>query len=300
MTQFVAVPASLTHLSVDQLAAGLPPWPPQDRLVIDAHATEWASPAGFVALLTLGQALADLALPKPDFTLPEADGVSSYWAKVGWIEHAEQYFRLLGKVSRRKADEVNRTIVPLTSIRNVADVHDVVGRLTEHATDILKRELELEPSVVGGFGQSLSEACQNIVEHSGTSGWVAAHVYVYRRRLGGRKVAVIAVSDAGIGFRRSLDATQRQRFGDRWTDAQAIETALIQNVSRFRDPGRGQGFSGIKGYLSRWEGEISIRSGTGRVAIVPAWDDTPPRMEGLPFFPGSQVTIIIPGKEPAE
>lgn len=295
----VSVPHSLDHFSVDQLAAGIGPWPPEQRLLVDAHATDWASPAGFVALLTLGQALAELGQPKPELTLPSKPGVASYWAKAGLLQHAEQLFEVHGKVSKRQADETSDILVPVTIIRNAADVMEIVGRITQRATQILTDELELDAKVVGGFGQSLSESCQNIVEHAGTAGWVAVHVYVYRKRLSGRKVAVIAVSDAGIGFRRSLDATQGKRFGDRWGDAQAIETALIHGISRFRDPGRGQGLTGIKRYLARWEGKISIRSGTARVAIVPAWDDEPPRVDGLPWFPGSQVTIVIPGKEPA-
>jgi hypothetical protein len=298
MTRVVPVPQHLDHLSMDQLAAGLGPWPPDERLLVDAHATEWSSPAGFVALLTLGQALAELGAPTPELALPVTDGVASYWAKAGVLRHAEKLFQLHGKVPRRRVDETSDILLPLTIIRNAADVMEIVGRLTEQATQILKHELELESSVVVGFGQSLSEACQNIVEHAGTAGWVAVHVYVYRRRLSGRKVAVIAVSDAGIGFRKSLEATQAKRVGDRWGDAQALETALIHGISRFRDPGRGQGLTGIKRYLARWEGKISIRSGTARVAIVPAWDDEPPRVEGLPWFPGSQVTIVIPGKEP--
>ena len=56
-----------------------------------------------------------------------------------------------------------------------------------------------------GFSMALSEACPNIVEHAGTSGWVAVQAYTFRRRLG-RRVVVIAVSDAGIGFRRSLES----------------------------------------------------------------------------------------------
>jgi anti-sigma regulatory factor (Ser/Thr protein kinase) len=297
VTRVVPVPSHLDHLSLDQLAAGIGPWPPPERLLVDAHATEWSSPAGFAALLTLGQALVEAGAPPPELTLPVAD-VASYWAKAGVLRHAEQLFQMHGKVPRRRVAETSDILLPLTIIRNAADVMVVVGRITEQATQILKHELELESSVVVGFGQSLSEACQNIVEHAGTAGWVAVHVYVYRKRLSGRKVAVIAVSDAGIGFRRSLEATQAKRFGDRWSDAQAIETALIHGISRFRDPGRGQGLSGIKRYLARWEGKISIRSGTARVAIVPAWDDEPPRMEGLAWFPGSQVTIVIPGKEP--
>jgi hypothetical protein len=71
-------------------------------------------------------------------------------------------------------------------------------------------------------------------------------------------------------------------------------SALIQGTSRFRDPGRGQGLAGIRRYLSRWDGKISIRSGTARIAIVPKWDDDVPMREGLPPFPGAQVLIIIP------
>jgi len=143
---------------------------------------------------------------------------------------------------------------------------------------------------------ALSEACQNIVEHAGTSGWVAVHAYTWRRRLG-RRVVVIAVSDAGVGFRRSLEATQARRFGDRWGDATALEAALVQNVSRFRDPGRGQGLAGIKRYLLRWSGKLSIRSGTARAALVPDWDDDVPLADHLPFFPGAQVQVVIPAEE---
>jgi len=140
---------------------------------------------------------------------------------------------------------------------------------------------------------ALSESCQNIVEHAGTGGWVAVQAYNWRRKLA-RRVVVIAVADAGVGFRHSLEPTQAKRFGERWGDAAALEAALIQGVSRFRDPGRGQGLAGIRRYLARWEGKVAIRSGTARIAIVPRWDDDVPLKEGLPAFPGSQVLLIIP------
>ncbi|HEX3232983.1 MAG TPA: hypothetical protein VHR41_02215, partial [Gemmatimonadales bacterium] len=127
------------------------------------------------------------------------------------------------------------------------------------------------------------------------SGWVAVQAYTFRRRLG-RRVAVIAVSDAGIGFRRSLESTQAKRYGERWGDGAALEAALIQNVSRFRDPGRGQGLAAIKRFLDQWKGKISIRSGTARLAIVPAWDEDVPLSDHLPFFPGAQVQITIPAQ----
>lgn len=293
----VPVPSHLDDRSLDQLAAALPAWPPAERLLVDAHATEWASPAGFTALLTLGQALAELGAPTPRLALPASDTVTSYWAKAGLLEYAADLFELHGKVPRRRPAESDDVLVPVTPIRATQEIAPLLDRITDRFTEILTRELGLRASVVGGFSQSISETCQNIAEHAGTSGWVAVHVYNYRRRLG-RKVAVIAVSDAGLGFRRSLEATQAKRFGDRWSDGVALETALIHSTSRFRDPGRGLGLAQTKRYLARWQGKIGIRSGTARVCITPDWDDEPPRTDALAFFPGSQVTIILPAAEP--
>jgi hypothetical protein len=293
--QVILLPKNIDDQVVDQIASALGPWPPTEPLLLDAHATEWASPPAFVGLLTLGQALSEVGATKPRLTLPSPD-VASYWAKAGFIAHADQLFELHGKAPRRRADEASDMLLPVTPIRDMDDVHATIGRIGQQAATMLKDELGLEASVVGGFSTSLSEVCQNIIEHSGTTGWVASHVYNYRRRLG-RKVAVIAVSDAGIGFRRSLEASQAKRFGDRWDDATALETALIHSISRFRDPGRGQGLAGTKRYLARWQGKIAIRSGTARVAIVPPWDDAPPMTTGLAWFPGAQVTLEVPGKE---
>src|SRR2546427_3073289 len=95
-----------------------------------------------------------------------------------------------------------------------------------------------------GFAMALSEACQNIVEHAGTGGWVAVQAYDWRRKLA-KRVVVIAVADAGGGVRHSLGPTQSKRFGARWGDAAALEAALIPGGSRFRDPGPGAGLAGI-------------------------------------------------------
>ena len=96
---------------------------------------------------------------------------------------------------------------------------------------------------------------------------------------------------------RSLEPTEAKKVGDRWGDGAALELAILHNVSRFRDPGRGQGLAGIRRYLGRWQGKLSVRSGTARLAVVPDWDDDDPLSEHLPFFPGSQVQITIPAQE---
>ncbi len=296
MTRIAEVPAYFDDKSFDHFAQGFGAWPPEERMLFDARGATWASPYGLIGMLTAGQALREAHREKPLFTVPASDEVRRYWAKTGFFRHAADLFEIHGKVPRVPASEDSDHLLDITPVGASEDVHQVVGRIQERAARMLSHELGLEAKATMGFAMALSEACQNIVEHAGTSGWVAVHLYNFRKRLG-RRVIVIAVSDAGLGFRHSLDATQAKRFGDRWGDAAALEAALIQGVSRFRDPGRGQGLAGIKRYLSRWDGKISIRSGTARLSIVPKWDDDVPLAENLPFFPGSQLQVVIPAQE---
>ena len=296
MTRIVEIPTSFDDRAMDQFAAPFGGWPADERLLFDARATAWVSPYGFVAMLTAAQAVAEAHSERPILYLPASEDVRRYWARVGFLRHAAELFEVHGKVPRAAAGPSD-TLLDVTPIRGSDDVHEVVGRVQEGASRILT-ELGLEAKATMGFSMALSESCQNIVEHAGTTGWVAVQAYDWRRRIGTR-VVVIAVSDGGIGFRRSLEPTQAKRFGDRWSDATALEAAWIQNVSRFRDPGRGQGLAGIKRYLSRWDGKITIRSGTARLANVPHWDrEDVPMTEQLPFFPGAQVQIILPAQAP--
>ena len=298
MTRIVEIPTNFDERSFDQFAQSFGEWFPEERLLFDARQAQWASPYALLGMLTAGQALQEATRERPLFTLPASDDVRSYWARMSFFEHAAELFELHGKVPRPRAGTASDVLLPVTPVRGSDDVHSVVGRIQEGAARILSGELALEAKATMGFAMALSESCQNIVEHAGTGGWVAVQAYTYRRRPPNRRVVTIAVSDAGIGFRRSLEPTQAKRFGDRWRDGAALEAALIHNVSRFRDPGRGQGLAGIKRYLQRWNGKISIRSGTARLAIVPPWDEDVPLAEQLPFFPGAQVQVVIPAQHP--
>jgi anti-sigma regulatory factor (Ser/Thr protein kinase) len=295
VTRVIEVPATFDDRSFEQFAGGFGIWPPEEKILVDARAAQWASPFGLVTMLTTGQALAEAKREKPLFTVPTSDEVKRYWARTGFFHYAAELFELHGKVPKATATGPSDVLLDVTPVRGTEDVHAVVDKISESASRILHGELGLEMKATLRFSMALSEACQNIVEHAGTSGWVAVQAYTFRRRLG-RRVAVIAVSDAGIGFRRSLESTQAKRYGERWGDGAALEAALIQNVSRFRDPGRGQGLAAIKRFLDQWKGKISIRSGTARLAIVPAWDEDVPLSDHLPFFPGAQVQITIPAQ----
>lgn len=289
MTTVINVPPSLDEASFEQVLEQLAGLPPDERILVDARHTRWASPYGLTALLTLAQTRPE----RPGFTIPETDDTVSYWARTGFFRHADELFDLHGSVPRARPAAESGVLLEITPVVGSDDVHEVVERIQQKAQAILANELNIDAKVTMGFAMTLSEVCQNIVEHAGRGGWVAVQTYRWQKRLG-RRVVVIAVCDAGLGFRRSLESTPGWRPSDRWDDAMALEEAVIRGASRFRDPGRGQGLAGVRKFLGRWDGKLSARSGTARIAIVPTWDEDVPLTERLASFPGAQLQITIP------
>lgn len=289
MTSVITVPPSLDDHSFEQVVEQLAAVPSDAKLLVDARHTRWASPYGLTALLTLGQTREERA----SFSVPETEDTASYWARTGFFRHAEEIYDLHGAVPKARGGE-SSVLLEITQVAKSEDVHEVVGRIQQKAQLILSKELNIDAKATVGFAMTLSEICQNIIEHAGRGGFVAVQTYTYRKRLANRRVVVIAVCDAGCGFRQSLESAPGFVRNDRWDDAAALEAAVIRGVSRFRDPGRGQGLAGVRRYIGRWDGKVSVRSGTAKIAIVPSWDDDLPLAEKLAPFPGSQVQVTIP------
>jgi anti-sigma regulatory factor (Ser/Thr protein kinase) len=289
VTTVIKVPPSLDEETFEKVLEQVAALPEDARMLLDARHTTWASPYGLTALLTLGQARrarATLAAPESDTTL-------SYWSRCNFFYYAADLFELTGVVPKRPASGESPALLPITPVSGSEDVHQVVGHIQERAQQIITTQLRLDRKAIIGFAMTLSEICQNIIEHAGQGGWVMVQAYNYRQRLD-RQAVVIAVCDAGIGFRKSLESATHRPLPERWDDGAALEAGLLRGVSRFRDPGRGQGLAGVRKYIGKWDGKVSIRSGTARIAIVPSWDNAPPLLERLPYFPGAQVQVTIP------
>jgi signal transduction histidine kinase len=69
---------------------------------------------------------------------------------------------------------------------------------------------------------------------------------------------------------------------------------LFEGASRFSDPGRGHGLSEVRKRVQRWNGKISIRSGTARLVLPPSWDSSAHHQANLSPFPGTLISIILP------
>jgi anti-sigma regulatory factor (Ser/Thr protein kinase) len=289
VTTVIALPPSLDDVTFEQVFEQLAPLSADEKILIDARHARWASPYALTALLAVAQTREG----RPVLTPPDAEETLSYWARSGFFRAAEELFDIHGSVPRARAASESNVLLEITSVSKSADVHDVVERIQQRAQHILASELNIDAQASVRFIMTLSEVCQNVVEHAGRGGWVAVQTYRWQKRLG-RRVVQIAVCDAGVGFRHSLESTPGRVLTDRWDDGMALEEAVIRGVSRFRDRGRGQGFAGARNFLGKWSGKLSVRSGTARIAIVPPWDDDVPLQENLAPFPGAQVQITIP------
>ena len=288
MTNVINVPQSLDEHSFEQVLEQMSAVPQDAKMLLDARHTRWASPYGLSALLTLGQTRDRM---RPTLAVPDSDDTASYWSRANFFYYADEFFDLKGVVPKKKESGESQVLLELTPIAKSEDVHDVVDRIQQRAQQIIANELGIEAKAVVGFTMTLSEVCQNIIEHAGRGGWVMVQTYNWAKRLG-RRVVVIAVCDAGFGFRQSLETAGVRT--ERWDDAAALEAAVVRGVSRFRDPGRGQGLAGVRKYVGRWNGKLSVRSGTARIAILPDWDDDLPLEEHLTEFPGAQIQVTIP------
>ena len=61
-------------------------------------------------------------------------------------------------------------LLEITPVVKSEDVHEVVGRIQQKAQQILAKELNIDAKATVGFAMTLSEVCQNIVEHAGRGG----------------------------------------------------------------------------------------------------------------------------------
>ncbi len=266
----------------------------EERALFDARHLRWIDPNGMLALLVGGTVAGERQGAMPHLELPESADVLGYLSRMKFFEEALGIFEFEERGVRRGGGPSD-VLLEITRVAANSDVHEVVDSVQTRAGAILSSKLGYPATSVVQFSVILSEVCQNIIEHADAPGWVAVQAYNWARRLG-RFVVVISVMDIGRGFRGSLADEHSARYADRWGDTTALEAAFLHGLTRFPDSGRGQGIQQIRRQVQRWNGAISIRSGTARIAQVPDWDDAPPIVDGLEPFPGAQISIILPAR----
>jgi anti-sigma regulatory factor (Ser/Thr protein kinase) len=257
---------------------------------IDLGKVSFIDPFGMLGLLEIGE-LCMLEDVRKTVILPQSEEVCGYLDRMDFFTFARRYYSLehssfdtTGKSRRSVTTDV---LLEITPIEKSNDIHFIVGKVRERAQAILANHLHYDDRAVNGFIVALSEVCQNIVEHSENKGFVGIQKYRYPSL--NKNIVKIAVMDVGIGFRKSLSDRFRLR-----SDVEAIDKALLHGASRYEDEGRGHGLAGVRKFVTQWQGKLSIRSGTARLAIIPKWARGRNQENNLISFPGSQINIILP------
>lgn len=261
-----------------------------DSQEVNLNDTSFIDPYGMVGILEIGELLKDKEIRK-NLILPKSEEVLKYLERMDFFKFANEYFTL--EPSKPSIPEkylrssYTDVLLEITPIESSDDIHFIVGKVKDRAKSILTKHLHYDDRAINGFIVALSEVCQNIIEHSENKGFVGIQKYHFNSL--NKNVVKIAVMDIGIGFRKSLS----ERFSIK-SDIEAIEKALLHGASRYADEGRGHGLAAVRRFATQWNGKLSIRSGTARFSIIPAWARGKEKEFNLNHIPGSQINILLP------
>lgn len=262
------------------------------ELTVDLRIVDFIDPYSMIGILELGQYMKNHGV-KITLLLPRIE-VLSYMLRLDFFKFGSLIFEkekvAVNKTPRNIESDV---LLEITTVEKSLDIHDIIAKVRKRAKNILQKHLNYDEEAIDNFIVALSEVCQNIPEHSQSTGLVAIQKYFYEKRL--KKNAVkIAVMDSGIGIRKSLDRKLAPLFKEKWSDEVAIQQALFEGVSRYDEPGRGHGLTKVRQLVERWKGKITIRSNTVKIGIIPSWDTEKFSPKSLTYLPGTQISIVLP------
>ncbi len=258
----ITVPDSLGESpdAVERLFAALHASSTGDPIALDLTSVTWIRPYGAISLLGVCRYLKQLT-HRPVRLMGLQSDIHAYLRRIDFFKCGN--------------------VLELFPIRVHKDIYEVAGR----ARHILAYWLGSTSYDLDNIVILLSEACSNIVDHSGDAGIVTIQKY-------DRKHCIdvnLAIGDLGQGIRRSLMAVHGA-LSD--TCADYIKRALAGLSARSGERG-GQGLGAIRRIATESEGNLHIRSEGGSV-LAQASGTT--ARDGLYFFPGTQIAITFRSK----
>jgi len=171
------------------------------------------------------------------------------------------------------------------------DQTDVLCELTrfdtwqeaESVADLVLSRISGPADVLETVWLCLTEACNNVTEHSERSGFTAAQVY--EKNTVSERI-VLAIGDAGIGIASSLG----QSLGP-LTNRAAVEMALEGGSSSSDDASRGYGIHDMADAIKTLNGFLLVRTGDGVGTVSRVGYRTSKSAAGIP---GTLIGIQLP------
>lgn len=249
---------------------------------IDLSDLQFVAPAGLTGIVLVVRELSERGW-YPEVIFPKCPAAAFYVSRMQLESAVEDCAECTGRVgeSHKEVLGTSHALLEVMPIEGRKDADGLLKYVDEQVRGILAKELGYEAKDVGNFANVLSELAHNIIDHSESSGCIAAQSY---RRRDGSNFALVSVGDRGIGLRGSL----AKRFDvSSWTDSQVILNALRPEYSRH--PDRGMGLAFVKKVCKDYRGSLDLSTGRSRVFIRGSKGRQVVRDE----FPGTQISISL-------
>lgn len=281
---FLNLPFTLTGETTARALARLQPQTGSNN-VLSLRDLEFIDPFGLVLTLSYLRYLS-MVVERINLYLPQKDQVLYYLQRSGFLSEAEKYATLIPsqRLHFLQHNGEEPWLIPITVMKQEEDVADLVVMMMKNMQRMLQNgEKGLSRDQLQ-ICTLLSEVCQNVPQHSGDFGMVAAQAYRIKQT-GGRSIH-FAIADLGIGLRGSLSVHHPVRD---WSDEAVIRYALQLGVSGTNEAGRGLGLTQVVKALERMNGTFYLRSGNGLYVQNNFREFYYP----CGFFPGVQVSLVI-------
>lgn len=268
------VDEAIVALEAFRTAAG------KGSIQLDLSGLRFVDPYGMVYLCLAARSLSrdfwDI-----DCVLPESGDVESYLTRMGVFRSVGECVTLPRSTRTGKPAVENESLIEVCDISKREDVASAIELVESRVGAILEKELNYSVREITGFKNVVAELCHNILDHSGDRGVLAAQRYTSKE---GRKFAMIAVGDLGMGIRASLAG----RYDvSAWSHGHAIGQAVKKAVSR--DAARGLGLTVVRSICDDCDGSLHIRSGDSRVYFRGSRS----RVYASAGFAGTQLSITL-------
>lgn len=223
-----------------------------DRVLIDLTNVDFVDPMGLVTVAVLAESSRKHGVPVV-FRNPSNPDINRYLARM----HLGQALTDLGVFCSFPPVAEHYTGDRIMELQRFSRDQDD-DKLASQVFRILEWD---DPEDAKTLFRCISEAIDNVCEHSGSDGGWAA-LQQYKDRSDTRRVA-FAVGDSGIGLRASL-----ARAIDVCSDRDAISRSVERGVSGTGDDTRGEGLADLiarvrarGGHVRLWSGNASALTG---------------------------------------
>ncbi|MBN2482986.1 MAG: hypothetical protein JXD21_02130 [Candidatus Omnitrophica bacterium] len=256
---------------------------PQSLILLDLGLVSAISPYGIGSLLILYRYTLNLGA-RLEIDFYDNDSMYRRFQRWGMFEYMPCGYNRKDASSAEEENLSTDIFLKLQLIKSEDDIYKAI--------EFLRENLQLPQEEFTDLIVVISEITQNILEHSDTEGFLNIGREYHRIRR--RNFLHICVADSGLGMGQSLKEKLRH-YQDDYLDGFAIYKALYEGISRYDDPGRGNGVIKTRGIVKKYHGKMVIRSGCAKLwGDVPTWQIERFLRKNLRYLPGTQVHITFP------